>query len=256
MSSSEKRLRRSSSLKDSILATSCDVRKPSKKCRKGTREARVAAWATAAMSWASWTEFEARKAKPVWRQAITSEWSPKIERAWVARARAVTCIVKGVSSPAILYMLGIMRRRPCDAVKVVASAPACSAPCTAPAAPPSDCISAISGMTPQRLVFPLLAHSSHSSAMVELGVIGYIAIASLMRKATEAAASLPSTVIRFFSGICLYFPRSAGWRRAWAASVPLSPGHGLVAALPFMLFASREPRPVGGPRCPSPSGRR
>ena len=57
-------------------------------------------------------------------------------------------------------------------VKVVESAPACSAPCTAPAAPPSDCISAISGTTPQRFVFPLLAHSSHSSAMVELGVIG------------------------------------------------------------------------------------
>ncbi len=71
-------------------------------------------------------------AKPIWRQAITSEWSPKIERAWVATVRAATCIVKGVSSPAILYMLGIIRRRPCDAVKVVVSAPACSAPCTAP----------------------------------------------------------------------------------------------------------------------------
>jgi hypothetical protein len=31
------------------------------------------------------------------------------------------------------------------------------------------------------LVFPLLAHSSQSSAIVELGVIGYIAIASLNR---------------------------------------------------------------------------
>jgi hypothetical protein len=71
--SSEIRLRRSSSLSGSILATSCEVRKPSKKCRKGTRERSVAAWATAAMSCASWTEFEARSAKPVCRQAITSE---------------------------------------------------------------------------------------------------------------------------------------------------------------------------------------
>ena len=34
----------------------------------------------------------------------------------------------GVSSPAILYMFGIIKSSPCDAVKVVASAPVCSAP--------------------------------------------------------------------------------------------------------------------------------
>src|SRR5262245_41107454 len=107
-------------------------------------------------------------------------------------------MVNGESSPAILYMFGIMRSRPCEAVKVVESAPACNAPCTAPAAPPSDCISAISGITPQRFVLPLLAHSSHTSAMGELGVMGKIAIASLRRKATEAAASFPSTVILLF----------------------------------------------------------
>jgi len=67
-------------------------------------------------------------AKPVWRQAITSEWSPKMERACVASVRAETCMQNGVSSPAILYMLGIIRSRPCDAVNVVESAPACSAP--------------------------------------------------------------------------------------------------------------------------------
>src|ERR1044072_70832 len=66
----------------------------------------------------------------------------------------------------------------------------------APAAPPSDCISAISGATPQRLVLPRLAHSSHNSAIGELGVMGEKAIASLTRKATEAAASFPSTVMR------------------------------------------------------------
>src|SRR3954468_24239833 len=93
-------------------------------------------------------------------------------------------------------MLGIISSRPCDAVKVVASEPACSAPCTAPAAPASDCISASSGIPPHRFFMPRFAHSSLSSAIVLLGVIGYIAIVSLTRYATDAAASLPSTVIR------------------------------------------------------------
>ena len=39
----------------------------------------VAAWATSARSWASCTDAEASSAKPVWRTAITSEWSPKID---------------------------------------------------------------------------------------------------------------------------------------------------------------------------------
>jgi len=58
------------------------------------------------------------------RQAITSEWSPKMERAWEAMARAVTWMTLEVSSPAILNMLGIINRRPCEAVKVVLAAPA------------------------------------------------------------------------------------------------------------------------------------
>ena len=57
------------------------VRKPSKKCRNGTELFRVARWATRAMSWASWTELLASMAKPVWRQAMTSLWSPKMFRA-------------------------------------------------------------------------------------------------------------------------------------------------------------------------------
>jgi hypothetical protein len=58
------------------------------------------------------------------RHAITSLWSPKIDSACVAtRARRDVHHV-GVSSPAILYMLGIISSRPCDAVKVVVSAPA------------------------------------------------------------------------------------------------------------------------------------
>ena len=54
-----------------------------------------------------------------------------------------------VSSPAILYMLGIISSRPCDEVNVVARAPACSAPWSAPAAPPSLCISMTFGTVPQ-----------------------------------------------------------------------------------------------------------
>jgi hypothetical protein len=118
------------------------------------------------------TDPEARRAKPIWRQAITSEWSPKIDRAWVARVRAATCSVNGVSSPAILYMLGIMRRSPCDAVKVVLRAPVWRAPWTAPATPPSDCIATTSGTMPQRFFRPCADHSSASSPMVDDGVIG------------------------------------------------------------------------------------
>ena len=141
----------------------------------------VAAWAMAAKSWASWTEPAASMANPVERQAITSEWSPKIDRAWVATVRADTCITKGVSSPAILNMLGIMSSRPCDAVNVVASAPAWMAPWTAPAAPPSDCISETCGTVFQRLGTPWAAHSSECSPMFDEGVIGKMAITSLRR---------------------------------------------------------------------------
>src|SRR3954462_7078959 len=51
-------------------------------------------------------------------------------------------------------------------------------------------------MPPHRFRTFRLAHSSHSSAIVLLGVIGYIAIVSLTRYATDAVASFPSTVIR------------------------------------------------------------
>ena len=111
-------------------------------------------------------------AKPVCRQAITSEWSPKIERAWVATVRADTCMQNEVSSPAILNMFGIISSRPCDAVNVVVRAPACSAPWTAPAAPPSDCISVTCGTVPQMFFMPLADHSSAHSPMLEEGVMG------------------------------------------------------------------------------------
>ena len=115
------------------------------------------------------------------RALITSEWSPKIDSACVASARAATWNTHGVSSPAILYMLGSISSRPCEAVKVVVSAPLCSAPCTAPAAPPSDCICCTTGTLPQMLRMPSAAQSSASSAIVEDGVIGKIAQTSLTR---------------------------------------------------------------------------
>jgi len=111
-------------------------------------------------------------AKPVARQDMTSEWSPKIESAWVAKVRAETWNAVGVSSPAILFMFGIMSSRPWEAVKVVASEPVCSAPCTAPAAPPSLCISMTWGTVPQMFWMPCDDHSSAHSPMFEEGVMG------------------------------------------------------------------------------------
>src|SRR5512136_1696194 len=91
-------------------------------------------------------------------------------------------------------MLGIINRRPCEAVNVVVIAPACSAPWTAPAAPPSLCISVTEGTVPQMLCRPSAAHASDHSPIGEEGVIGYMAMTSLVRNATYAAASLPSIV--------------------------------------------------------------
>lgn len=155
-----------------MVLSSCEVRKPSKKWTNGTRVRRVAACATSARSCASCTEAEASNANPVWRTAITSEWSPKIDSPCAARDRAATCMTAEVSSPAILYMFGIISSRPCDAVNVVASAPPCSAPCSAPAAPPSLCISTTLGTVPHRFGRCRLDHSSASSAIADDGVIG------------------------------------------------------------------------------------
>ncbi len=136
------------------------------------RDASVAAWTISAPSCASCTEADDSMANPVVRAAMTSEWSPKIDSACVASARAAMWNTVGVSSPAILNMLGSISSRPCDAVNVVVNAPDCSAPCTAPAAPPSLCICCTTGMLPQMLGMPCADHSSASSAMVEEGVIG------------------------------------------------------------------------------------
>ena len=94
-------------------------------------------------------------------------------------------------------MLGIIKSRPCDAVNVVVSAPAASEPCTAPAAPASDCISAMRTFCPNRFVLPAAAQSSATSAMGDEGVMGYIAATSENAYATWAAAVLPSIVMVF-----------------------------------------------------------
>src|SRR2546422_3005669 len=125
-----------------------------------------------ARSMASCTEFEHNMAQPVVRQNMTSLWSPKIDKACVATVRAETWNVAGVNSPAILFMFGIISNKPCDAVNVVASDPVCNAPCTAPAAPPSLCISTTWGTVPQTLGTPSEDHWSAHSPMGEEGVMG------------------------------------------------------------------------------------
>src|SRR3712207_8492870 len=47
--------------------------------------------------------------------------------------------------------------------------PACKEPCTAPAAPPSDCISCTSTVSPKMFLRPAAAHSSTYSAIVDDG---------------------------------------------------------------------------------------
>jgi hypothetical protein len=54
----------------------------------------------------------------------------------------------------------------------VVRAPLCNAPCTAPAAPPSLCISTTVGTVPHTLARRALDHSSASSAIAEDGVMG------------------------------------------------------------------------------------
>ena len=76
----------------------------------------AARWATAPRSITSWGEEDASRENPVCRTPITSEWSPKMDRAWADRVRADTWNTPGSISPAILYMLGIISSRPWEAV--------------------------------------------------------------------------------------------------------------------------------------------
>ncbi len=192
----------SSGVKSSTFEISCEVRKPSKKWRNGTRDSKVAAWAIKGKSIASWIELEASKAKPVDLVAITSLCSPNMESAWQATERAETLNTVAVSSPAILNILGSINKRPWEAVKVVVRAPLCKDPWTAPEAPPSLCISVTWGIVPQILGFPSAAQRSASSPMDEEGVIGYMVATSFRWYAVWAAAVFPS-IVTFFLFIIL-----------------------------------------------------
>ena len=128
--------------------------------------------ATAAKSAACWTLPLDSMAKPVWRQFITSLWSPKMEKAWVPTVRDATCSTPGRRSPEMRCMVGIISIRPWDAVKLVARVPASSAPWQAPQAPASDCISTRRTVWPKMFFFPLADQSSACSAMGLEGVIG------------------------------------------------------------------------------------
>ena len=84
--------------------------------------------ATAARSAACWTLPLDSMAKPVCRQFITAEWSPKMETAGGPTVRDATCSTPGRRSPEMRCMVGIISIRPWDAVKLVAKAPASNAP--------------------------------------------------------------------------------------------------------------------------------
>ena len=103
---------------------------------------------------------------------MTSEWSPKMFSAWLATVRADTWNTAGSSSPAILYMFGIIRSRPCEAVNVVVRAPAARLPCTVPAAPASDCISMTFTSVPKIFFWCAALHWSTMSAIGLDGVMG------------------------------------------------------------------------------------
>ena len=132
----------------------------------------AARWATAPRSMTSWGLALHSMAYPVERQDITSLWSPKIDSAWVASARAETWVTPGSRLPAILYILGIISKRPWEAVNVVVSAPAVREPWTAPAAPPSDCMTETFTGWPNIFFRPSADHLSDSSAITEDGVMG------------------------------------------------------------------------------------
>ena len=170
---------------------------------KGNLPSIAAKCATGAISATSWTDPEANSTHPVCLAAITSWWSPNIDNAEVARARALTWNTPGSNPPATLYMLGNINNKPWDAVNVVVSAPACNEPWNAPAAPASDCISTTLTFCPNIFFLPCADQSSTASAMFEDGVIGNIAATSVNAYATCAAAVFPSTVFMNLAIMCI-----------------------------------------------------
>ncbi len=138
----------------------------------GTRPSIAARCGTAVRSITSCTLPSHIMASPVCLHAITSEWSPKMEKACVPTVLELTCRTPGSSSPLSLYSAGTISISPCEAVYEVVSAPASSAPCIAPAAPHSLSISTRRTGCPNRFFLPLAAQTSTCAAIGEDGVIG------------------------------------------------------------------------------------
>ena len=155
-----------------ILLISWDVRKPSKKFMNGTDDRRVAMCEISAISIDSCTLWPDNMAKPVCLVAITSVWSPKIHRACFVTERAATWNTAGFKAPAIIYMLGIISKRPCDDVKVVANDPTSTTPWHAPAAPASLCIWVTFDLEPNKFFRPCPAQFAITSPIGVAGVIG------------------------------------------------------------------------------------
>ena len=136
------------------------------------RDSSVAACAMAAKSCASCTEFEHSIAKPVCRQAITSEWSPKIDSACVASVRAATCMHERRQLARDLVHVGdhqqqALRRREGGRERARLQR-AVDRAGRARLRLHLDHL----GDAPQRFGLPRLDHSSQTSAIGLLGVIG------------------------------------------------------------------------------------
>ena len=104
----------------SIFCTSCEVRKPSQKWMNGMRDFSVAADADQrqVVGFLHGVGGEQREAGLPHGHDVLVVAEDGLS-AWAARERAVTCQQVGVSSPAILYIVGIISSRPWLAVNVV-----------------------------------------------------------------------------------------------------------------------------------------
>jgi hypothetical protein len=181
------------------VLTSCEVRKPSKKWTNGTRVRSVAAWA-----------IERHVVGLLHRAPRPAGRTPVPHRHHVGMVAEDRQPLRGQRAgrdmehrrgqfTGDLVHVGSISIRPCEAVKVVVSAPACRAPCIAPAAPPSLCISTTVGTLPQRLVLPvagpLVGQLGHGR-----GRRDRVDRADLVEAVGDvAAASLPSMVTRMGS---------------------------------------------------------
>jgi hypothetical protein len=81
-------------------------------CIIGTLDLIVAIWQARPISITYYTVDENIIAKPVYLAAITSEWSPWIDKDYLVIALAAIWKTAGISSPAIKNIFGIFKRRP------------------------------------------------------------------------------------------------------------------------------------------------